>query len=336
MTQEQASQLYIVKVRYYSETTDSLSDRQYTYFSEDPLIVGDVVTVPVRDTTAKAQVSTIQVPEYEIERFRDKVEVIPAGSIVQLRAEPEVIERAFLPMNQEVPLTFEVEAAEAEAATPTLRGVMGTAIINIRPQHDQVVQVLHDQAVHMVDDANALIIESSEDMIQAATDLNIIASIKKYIEEKRKEYTQPINEHLAAINTAFKTFTEPIQVADRIVRNKMLVYNAEEARQRQEQEEINRLRMEAAQKEIELTGELSESVDLVEVQPEAPKTVQTDMGSAGQRDVWKYEVTDFAALPDEYKVVDTAMLNSIAKKHHGWKQIPGVRFYSEPGIVVKR
>ena len=44
----------IVKVRYYSETVDELSNREYTYFAEDPLQVGDVITVPVRDTTAKA------------------------------------------------------------------------------------------------------------------------------------------------------------------------------------------------------------------------------------------------------------------------------------------
>jgi len=45
-------------------------------------------------------------------------------------------------------------------------------------------------------------------------------------------------------------------------------------------------------------------------------------------------VVDFKALPDEYKIPDTAMLNAIAKKHHDTKQIPGVRFYNEPILTV--
>ncbi|MBA7684472.1 hypothetical protein ES703_92868 [subsurface metagenome] len=86
---------------------------------------------------------------------------------------------------------------------------------------------------------------------------------------------------------------------------------------------------------MKLKGELTESVNLVEVAPEAPKSVSTDMGTSGMTDSWKYEVFDFALLPDEYKVPDTAMLNSIAKKHHDQKQVPGVRFFNEPFITVR-
>ena len=212
--------------------------------------------------------------------------------------------------------------------------MVDTALIQVNPQMDNAVIALHEQSLKLEQYATTLVITNNDDVKSATNDLSIISGLKKAIEEKRKEYTQPINDHLKAVNEAFKTFVEPLYRADRITRDKMLEYHQEQERIRLEQEEINRKRMEAAEAEMKLTGELSESVNLVEVIPEVPKRTSTDMGTAGLRDNWKYEVVDFASLPDEFKIADTAMLNSIAKKHHDQKQIPGVRFYNEPIIAV--
>ena len=70
----------IVKVKYYSETTKTYSDREYSYLSENGLKVGDIVTVPVRDTTGKAMVTAVNVPESEVAAFKDKLKVIPAAA----------------------------------------------------------------------------------------------------------------------------------------------------------------------------------------------------------------------------------------------------------------
>jgi len=43
----------------------------------------------------------------------------------------------------------------------------------------------------------------------------------------------------------------------------------------------------------------------------------------------------FALLPDEYKVVDTALLTSTAKKNKDTKPVPGIEFYFEPGLQVR-
>ncbi len=65
----------IVKVRYFSGTT-----REYSYFSEEPLAVGDKVNVPLSGRKQKAIVTAIDVPESEIAAFRDRVLTIPVGS----------------------------------------------------------------------------------------------------------------------------------------------------------------------------------------------------------------------------------------------------------------
>ena len=56
---------------------------------------------------------------------------------------------------------------------------------------------------------------------------------------------------------------------------------------------------------------------------------------AGQytKTVWKARVTDKKAVPDEYKVVDTAMLDKMAQATKGQVPVAGVEFYSETVMV---
>ncbi len=210
-----------------------------------------------------------------------------------------------------------------------------TALIKISPEADIQVMAFYTEAIKLRDYALTRVIATAEDLKPATDDLTIIARIKKGMEARRKDYLQPFQEHVKEVNEAYKKLMLPIELADSTTRNKIMAFSAEQDRIRREQEEINRLRMEAAQKEASLhNGEISESVNLVEVLPPSPTKTQTDMGSAGMRDNWTYEVVDFALLPNEYKLPDTAMLNAIAKKHHDQKQIPGVKFTNKPSLVV--
>jgi len=152
---------------------------------------------------------------------------------------------------------------------------------------------------------------------------------------KRAEKLDPYLSKADAIRETYKFLMFPILEVEVITKNKMLEYAAELAQRRREQEEINRKRMEAAEAEMRLNGELTESVNLVDVQPEAPKKVSTDMGSTGQRANWKYEVVDLDAIPREYMMPDSVLLNSTAKKYHDTKAVSGVRFYNEPIIQTR-
>jgi len=211
-----------------------------------------------------------------------------------------------------------------------------TALIKVAPSNDADVMSFHNKALRLKEYADRRVIATVEDMKSATNDLSIIAKVKNGMEKKRKDYLSPFQDHVKETNEAYKSLIEPIESADKTTRSKILAYQAEQERIRQEQEEINRMRLEAAQKEAALhNGEITESVNLVEVMPEAPRRVSTDMGTVGQRENWKYEVLNFTLLPDEYKVADHTMLNDIAKKHHDQKQIPGVRFYNEPILAVR-
>ncbi len=209
-----------------------------------------------------------------------------------------------------------------------------TALLKVRPDADQSVMALHTEVEGLLKYAESRIILNDQDVKSATEDLSLLSKLKKAIADKRRDWLTPIKESLDAVDAVFKGLSTPLDQADKLTRSKILAYRADQDRKAREAEEINRLRMEAAKKEMELKGELTESVNLVEVAPAQPKTVHTEVGSAGMRDNWTYEVVDFVALPNEYKVADTAMLNSIAKKYHDQKQVPGVKFTNKPILAI--
>ncbi len=209
-----------------------------------------------------------------------------------------------------------------------------TALIKVSPESDESVKSLQVEVRGLLHYAEGRVIATDADAKSATEDLSLLSKLKKAIADKRKDWLTPIKEKLDAVDAVFKSLSTPLDQADKTTRSKIMAYRAEQERKAREAEEINRLRMEAAKKEMELKGELTESVNLVEVAPAQPKTVHTEVGSAGMRDNWTYEVVDFVALPNEYKVADTAMLNSIAKKYHDQKQVPGVKFTNKPILAI--
>lgn len=209
-----------------------------------------------------------------------------------------------------------------------------TVMVRIKPNLDAEVKTIYSEALKLQEYATARVIATAEDLKPATDDLSIIHKVKKALEEKRKEYLKPLQDHVKEINEVFKTLTYPIEEADRITGSKILAFQAEQDRIRREQEEINRKRQEAAEAEMRLKGELSESVNLVEVVPEAPKRISTEMGTVGQRDNWKWEVVDFALVPDEYKMINSGVLTPVVKASKGKIVIPGIRIFNEPIIAV--
>ena len=242
-------------------------------------------------------------------------------------------------MGKELPIFDEIDK---ELGANTVKPVVVTnelleetapeTSLALRPGEDIEAHGYFEESMIALKYAEDRVIATLEDNKAANNDLSLISKLKKAMGDKRKALLEPLEEKKAAIRDTYNYLMGPILEADKITRDKMLGFDKEQRRIRAEQEEINRLRMEAARAEMELKGELSESVNLVEVMPEPGKRVSTELGTSGMVDCWKYEVVDFALLPDDYKVADTSMLNAVAKKHHDQKPVAGVRFYNEPII----
>ena len=205
-------------------------------------------------------------------------------------------------------------------------------LIKVNPQADLEVMNFYTEAQKLLEYANTRVIASAEDTKSATNDLSLIAKLKKSMEAKRKDYLFPFQEHVKEVNEAYKILMLPVEQADKVTREKMSVYMREQARKQAEQEEINRLRMEAARKEAALNnGEIKEPVNLVEV-IEISKKVNTDIGSLGTMKIKKWEVVNIKEVPVEYLRVDEVAIGKLVRA--GIKNINGIRIWEEEVLKV--
>ena len=210
---------------------------------------------------------------------------------------------------------------------------MTTELIKVNPEKDAEIVRFYNEGLRLRKYAEARELLAAADLTSATEDLSIIANVKKAMEAKRKDYLKPFQDHVKETNDAFRSLMEPVEIADAVTRGKILAFKAELVRRINEAKEINRLRMEAAQKEAALhDGEITESVNLVEVTPEAPRKTATGMGTASAFKVRKWEVTDFKLVPDEYKIIDASKVTRVVKAGIG--SIEGIRIWEEDSLRV--
>ncbi len=210
----------------------------------------------------------------------------------------------------------------------------GVALVTVEPQADAEVMAFYNQALQLRDYAKARIIATNEDLKPANDDLIIIRTVKKGMENKRKDYLRPFQDHVKETNEAYKALMEPIEQADKITADKMLKFSREQERKRREAERIEQEKLRLAREEMELKGE--HTVDLTPVEkPEiVPDRIRTDMGTTGMRDVWKWEEVDFSLVPDEYKMINAGILTPVVKASKGRITIPGIRIFNDPTIAA--
>ena len=306
----------IVKVKYYDELIKDYIGREYSYYSEDHLEPGDVVIVPVKDTTGQALVVATNLPEFTIAKFKDLVKTIPAGSLVD-------------------DITVKAEEAEGgiedlfgEPVTSILVTSGDTALIAIKPEASEAVIALTREIDQLRRYAIGRVILSDDDLIPATNDLALIANLKKSLKAEHDKYAKPIKGHLDDINSFFKRFTDLLKEADDTNREKVDAYREDQRRRAAEAEEINRKKLELARQEAAFNGTGEISVDLTPVEAPAPvQKISTMSGTFSTAKVWKWDLVDMSQVPEEYKIIDAAKTTKVVKA--GLRNIPGIRIYQD-------
>jgi len=210
-----------------------------------------------------------------------------------------------------------------------------TAVGLCVPEQDIILQNLYKQATTALKYAEGRVIQSNDDLKPATEDLASIANLKKALTEQKKRYLDPLNDKVKAFRAAFDKFFEPIDQADKVTRQKILTFKAEQERKAREAEEINRQAIELAKKQAKLNGgEFTVDTTPVPVPQVAPDKVHTEVGTAGTSQVWKFEVIDFAALPNEYKIADEVKIGKVIRATKGTISIPGVKAWPEEILRV--
>ena len=205
----------------------------------------------------------------------------------------------------------------------------------VKVEAEPAIVKIHKEALSLLQYAKARVIVTLKDAGKATEDGTIINKLNKELESRRKEYIAPFRNHIDEVNEAFKILAAPLKEAKQITDNKIMAFNQALRKKQLEQEAINRLRMEAAQKEAALNdGEIPESVNLVEVE-KAPDQIRTNLGMAGETKRWTYEITDFALLPDMYKLENATLIRATIVGSKGKTEIPGVRAFQESKITYR-
>ncbi len=221
---------------------------------------------------------------------------------------------------------------EAGAWPDDLPAVAQRALIKVRPQADPAISQIYDEAQILLRFAEARVITTEGDLTPCTDDLAVIAGVKKRLEEKRREYIEPIESHLKTFRETFSRFIFPLTEADRINREKWKAFKAEIDRRRQEAAAIDAEKQALARREAELKGgEITVDLTPVDRPAAAPNKVRTDMGSAGTFKVWRFEVENFNVLSDEYKLPDMVKIRKVIS---AGVKIAGIKAWQEESIRI--
>ena len=208
-----------------------------------------------------------------------------------------------------------------------------TAIVRTNPDADIAVQQLYAEAAKLLVQADAMVVATEAHVAIATDKLTLISKLKKALQEKRKEFVDPLQAYVKSINEVFKTMGEPVELADQTLRAKVSQYRQEQDRKRREIQEINRLKQEAAQRESELKGQPAEPVELVPEPSPAPTRSTTEGGTLGQRRVPKWRLLDITKVPVQYLMVDNGRVTKAVKAGIG--SIPGIEIYYDTLVTVE-
>ena len=347
----------IVKVQYVDSSGIPAKGRDYSYFTAEPLAVGDKVQVPVYNRVQAAIVTAIDVPESEIAAFRDKVKTIPAGSKLTDQTTQAVMiggnikdtgselqpplvsteEPVHVPSVQEEGIPIEAAAetvsAELDQERPAALVVIETQVG--KPTND--LFVLYQEAASLLRVAKDRVISTNEDLKPATNDLAIIATCKKAMFARKTEIVEPFKAKLDLVNQAFGDLMFPVLEADRLTRGQVSDFGTEQRRKAADAQRIEDEKFRLAKEEASLsgTGEHTQELGTAQAPPPVPERTRTDLGTLGGRANWKARVVDFALLPDDYKLPNESKLNSHARSTKGERPIPGVEFYDDHVVTVR-
>jgi len=209
----------------------------------------------------------------------------------------------------------------------------GTALVRVNPSEDKQLMAMSDEAIKLRDNALAIKVEDDIGMTIASDGLAVIAKLKKALEAERKSYTEPLDAYKKDIMATFKVIQDPIKEADQIVRDKILAYQEAQAKKKAEAERINAERLQLAQDEMRLKGELTEPVNLMPVTEDAPNIVNSEAGDLSTRTNWKWRLIDIALVPKEYLQVNEVLVTTLVRKG-GIREIAGIEIYPEKSLKV--
>ncbi len=327
--------MYLIKVRYL-DSSDLPMGREYTYFSEAPVVVDQKLVVPVRDSIGAAQVTAIDVPEAEIAAFRDKVKTIrkslewpePENAI-----EPDTVDANIEPQPTQ-------ELAQIEANTRPSPSTVHSENPTVLQFGQQLIHLtalpeyrnLASSAMQLLAYAQGRSVRTDADARAATDDLVMIAATLKRLEVLQIQYLRPLRDTITALNAEFGAVKAPLTEATRLDKIGIQEYQMAVKKRADDLADIETERLKLAHMEAAV-NDGAHTQDLAPIaKPIVPERFSTYVGTTGTAKVRKFVITDFGSVPDEWKMLDTTKVGRAVRGGIG--AIPGIRIYLEETLRV--
>jgi hypothetical protein len=300
------------------------SEKEYSYFSEDVLQVGDLVTVPTKYGESKARVTEIGVTEDRIESFRAAVRTIPAGA--RIEPPPDGTADPVQELQKLVVLGLELEDKDDFVAVTQ---------IAICPEKTPSYLIIKASLTSLLEYAQKREIKTDDDLIPATNDLTVIAKWKKEIANLKDKYVKPIKDHLEDVQDAFGVLNVLLSDANAINRVKMDAYTNLQREKAAEIAEVNRQAEEVARKQAELNQGVF-TVDTTPIPAPAPvKHIRTEGGTASivnKPNDWEIEdPTNMDLIPREYWMLNEVKIGRVIR---AGGTIPGIKIIHRTGVSI--
>lgn len=208
------------------------------------------------------------------------------------------------------------------------------------------VRELTEETTAILTQAEGFKISTNVSYQLAGDELKRIKAAGKKLDEIRKAITQPMDKAKAAVMDFFRAPQEKLTQAESKLKAAMTDYSrvleAREAEERKKAEaaaELERERLAAMAAKAAENGE-TDRADALQDQAcaviEAPvfRREAPKVAGISYREVWKFEITDAAAIPREYLIVDEAAIRKVVQATKGKVAIAGVRVYADKQMAA--
>lgn len=237
------------------------------------------------------------------------------------------------------------EAAKAAVAEARLKTSLTTTIDTFATDNNEALVFIAELEIAV----REFVIATQDDYANAGAILVRIKEMSKFLDERRKSFTKPLDERKAEIMAFYKHPVDTLAGFEADLKAKMVAHLKETERLRLEQEANTRRMAELARKAAIAEQEAALAVALDngdEVEAEriiqapapvamvVPTRIPPPVAGISGRKIWKYRVVNATLIPPQYWVLNEGMLNGLAKSGKGAVCIPGVEFYEETTIAA--
>ena len=193
-----------------------------------------------------------------------------------------------------------------------------------------------NQVKQIVATCRAMEVRDEIENAKAAEVIGEVKTLLKSIDERRKQIVKPFNDYVKMVNAFARTFSGPLQTAEKHLRGVIGQYAYRQEQQRRAREAELRRRQQEEQRRLEEEAKAAgfQPVQLPEMHvPVGRETTRTETSTVTTKMQWTYQVVDKSKLPVEYILPDDKAIKQAISA--GVRDIPGVKIFEEPVVRVR-